>query len=108
MSMESNGGIILTEQNRRTQRKTRPSDTLSTTNPTQTDLGANPGICGERPVTRLLSRGTDKCVVHSASCHRQTPRKVSILSNAPCFKKGRDFQVLRPEHLTFAVLPIVL
>jgi hypothetical protein len=37
----SNGGIILTGENRRTRRKTCPSATLSTTNPTWTDLGTN-------------------------------------------------------------------
>jgi hypothetical protein len=32
-------------------KKNVPSATLSTTNPTWTDLGANPGFRGERPVT---------------------------------------------------------
>jgi hypothetical protein len=31
---------------------------LSTTNPTLTDLGSNPGLCGERPATDRLSHGT--------------------------------------------------
>jgi hypothetical protein len=35
-----------------------PSATLSTTNPTWTDLGANPGPRGERPATNRLSHGT--------------------------------------------------
>jgi hypothetical protein len=35
--------------NRRTRRKTCPSATLSTTNPTWIDPGANPGLRGERP-----------------------------------------------------------
>jgi hypothetical protein len=34
MSVESHGGMILTEGNRRTRKKTYPSATLSTTNPT--------------------------------------------------------------------------
>jgi len=41
---------MLTGENWRTQRKTCPSATLSTTNPTWTDPGTNPGLCGERPV----------------------------------------------------------
>jgi hypothetical protein len=35
-----------------------PSATLSTTNPTWIDPGANPGLRGERPVTNGLSHGT--------------------------------------------------
>jgi hypothetical protein len=38
--------------------KTCPSSTLSTTNPTWTDPGSNPGPRGERPATNRLSRGT--------------------------------------------------
>jgi hypothetical protein len=33
------------------QEKTYSTTTLSTTNPTFTDLGANPTLCGEKPVT---------------------------------------------------------
>jgi hypothetical protein len=47
-------------ENRRTRRKTCPSATLSTTNPTWTDLGVNPGLCGERPATNCLSHVTAK------------------------------------------------
>jgi hypothetical protein len=53
--MESYDGMILTGENRRTQRKICPSATLSTTNPTWVDLGFNPGLCGERPVTSANS-----------------------------------------------------
>jgi hypothetical protein len=42
MSLESDGGIILTGENRRTRKETWPSATLSTTNPTWTKPGANP------------------------------------------------------------------
>jgi hypothetical protein len=44
----------LTAENRSTRRKTCPSATLSTTNPTMTD----PGLRGERPATNRLSHGT--------------------------------------------------
>jgi hypothetical protein len=50
--------MILTGENRRTRRKTCPSATLSTTNPTWIDPGANPGLRGERPATNDLSHGT--------------------------------------------------
>jgi hypothetical protein len=33
---------------------------LSTTNPTWTDLGVNPGLCRERSATNCLSRVTAK------------------------------------------------
>jgi hypothetical protein len=35
-----------------------PSATLSTTNPTWIDPGANPSLRGERPATNRLSHGT--------------------------------------------------
>jgi hypothetical protein len=69
MSLESDGGIILTGENRRTRRKTCPSATLSTTNPTWTDQGANPGLLGDRPATNDLSHGTvTTCVLHLLTC----------------------------------------
>jgi hypothetical protein len=58
MSLESDGGMILTGENRRTRRKTCPSATLSTTNPTWIDPGTNPGLRGERRATDDLSHRT--------------------------------------------------
>jgi hypothetical protein len=60
MSLESDGGMILTGENLRTRRKTCPSVTLSTTNPTWIEPGANPVLRGERPATNDLSHGTAK------------------------------------------------
>jgi hypothetical protein len=57
----------LTGEIRSTRGKTCPSDTLSTTNPTWTDPGSNPRLCGERPVTNRLSYGT-ATVFSSALC----------------------------------------
>ena len=48
----------LTGENRSSRGKTCPSATLSTTNPTWTDPGSNPGLRGERPATNRLSHGT--------------------------------------------------
>ena len=48
----------LTGENRSTRGKTCPSATLSTTNPTWTRPGLNPGLRGERPATNRLSHGT--------------------------------------------------
>jgi hypothetical protein len=47
--------MILTGQNLRTLRNTCTSAALSTTNPTWADLGANPALRGEKPVTNRLS-----------------------------------------------------
>jgi hypothetical protein len=58
MSLESDGGIILTGENRRTRRKTCPSATLSTTNPTWIQPVANPSLRGEWPATNDLSHDT--------------------------------------------------
>jgi hypothetical protein len=57
MNVESDGGMILTGENRRTQRKTCPSATLSITNPTWIDPGANLGLSGEMLATNCLSHG---------------------------------------------------
>jgi hypothetical protein len=66
------GGMILTGENRRTRRKTCPSATLSSTNPTWIDPGANPGLRGERPATNDLSHGTALKVMlndaHHSAC----------------------------------------
>jgi hypothetical protein len=51
-------GMKLTEENRSTRRKTCPSATLSTTNPTWTDPGSNPDLRSDRPATNRLSHGT--------------------------------------------------
>jgi hypothetical protein len=48
----------LTGKKRSTRRKICPSATLSTTNPTWTDPGTNPGLRGGRPAANRLSHGT--------------------------------------------------
>jgi hypothetical protein len=48
----------LTGENQSIRGKTCPSATLSTTNPTWTDPGSNPGLRGGRPATNRLSQGT--------------------------------------------------
>jgi hypothetical protein len=47
----------LTGDNQRTRGKTCRSATLSTTNPTWTDPGSNPGLCDGRPAANRLSHG---------------------------------------------------
>jgi hypothetical protein len=53
--------------------KTCPSATLSTTNPTWIDQGANLGLCGRRPVTNCLSHGMAFVLLKTG------------LSSYPCF-----------------------
>jgi hypothetical protein len=48
----------LTEEDRSTRKKTCPSVTLFTTNPTWTDPGSNPGLRGGRLAANRLSQGT--------------------------------------------------
>ena len=43
----------LTGENRSSRGKTCPSATWSTTNPTWTDAGSNPGLRGEKPAPNL-------------------------------------------------------
>jgi hypothetical protein len=64
---------------RNTRGITCPSATLSTTNPTWTDPGSNPGLRGKRPATNRLSRGTARNMLHeirnntwSLRCVRQS------------------------------------
>jgi hypothetical protein len=52
--------MILAGENRITRRKICPSATLSTTNPTWIDPGANPVLRGGTPATNHLSHGTAK------------------------------------------------
>jgi hypothetical protein len=50
--------MILTGENRRTQRKTCPSATSLTTSSKWTDPSANPVLCDEKPATSCLTLGT--------------------------------------------------
>jgi hypothetical protein len=53
----ANGGMIFAGETEKLG-ENLPSATLSTTNPTWKDPGANPGLRGERPATNHLSHGT--------------------------------------------------
>jgi hypothetical protein len=60
---------------------TCPSATLSTTNPTWTHPGSNPGLRGERPATNSLSHGT--AITHVYYIHTVT---------CNCSAEGRSIQ----------------
>jgi hypothetical protein len=66
----SSGGMMLTGEKQRTQKEICISATLSSTNPTWTDLGVNPGLNGEKLLTNHLSYGM-ACPghVHEGSHH---------------------------------------
>jgi hypothetical protein len=53
----ANGGMIFAGETEELG-ENLPSATLSTTNHTWIDPGANPGLRGERPATNRLSHGT--------------------------------------------------
>jgi hypothetical protein len=57
MRIENDDGMILTRETEELG-KTRHSAVLSTTNPTQNDLGANPGLRGESSATNRRTDGT--------------------------------------------------
>jgi hypothetical protein len=50
--------MMLTGKNRSTWRKTCPTATLFTTNPTSTELGSNPALRVERPAATPMSHCT--------------------------------------------------
>jgi len=51
----STGGMILTREYGRTQRKKSPLATLYTTNPKQTGQALNPGLRDAMPATNVLN-----------------------------------------------------
>jgi hypothetical protein len=61
----------LSAENRSTGGKTCSSATLSTTNPTWTDPGWNPGLRGGRPAANRLSHGTAFCQRTTGSYFQQ-------------------------------------
>jgi hypothetical protein len=74
--------MILTGENRRIRRKTCPSSTLSTTNSTRTEQGANTEQRGERQVTNRLGHDTAYVSSYSNVTHFQR----SHVSRVPAVK----------------------
>jgi hypothetical protein len=70
-------------ENQRTFRKTCPCATLSTTNPTWTDLGANPCLSSERLVTNHLSHCTVKWLLVKQVMYGMLPSPVTDPSTLP-------------------------
>jgi hypothetical protein len=68
----------LTGENRSTRGKTCPSATLSTTNPTWTDPGSNPGVRVGRPATNRLSHGTAGEEVRITTLRNQSLKKITF------------------------------
>jgi hypothetical protein len=98
MSLESDGGMILTGETRRTRRKTCPSATLSTTNPTWIDPGANPGHHGERPATNDLSHGTRGLL------HTYLVQKIITNNNIKDLLEARQQDQFAPQVVIWTAL----
>jgi hypothetical protein len=62
------GGMKIGRGNRSTRKKTYPSTVLSTTNPTLSDPGANPGRRGGKPETNRLSYDAAFLIAMAAAC----------------------------------------
>jgi hypothetical protein len=83
--------MILTGENRITRRKTCPSATLSTVNPTWIDPGANPGIRGDRPATTHLSHGTAR------RCPHWGLLSPALKHHRPMFRVNVKYEVSHPH-----------
>jgi hypothetical protein len=89
MSMESHGGIILTGE-------PNISVTLTTINPTWSDLSANPALRSERPATNRLSSCMAHCIlntVHAVDYSRErqnTSKTLTALYNRIIFAIFHD------------------
>jgi hypothetical protein len=84
-------------------RKTCPSATSPTTNPTWIDLGANPGLRGERPATNDLSHGTSQqgfYINHyiTFTFYQYLRRSSGVLSTAPCLCLARCVSEGKAAH----------
>jgi hypothetical protein len=85
MGMENDGGMMFTGVKPKNSEKNCPSATLSATNPTEIDSGANPGLHSERPATNRLSHGTASRVIsdgQDASCRLWKPNHCCV-HNSP-------------------------
>jgi hypothetical protein len=87
------------------------SATLSTTNPTWIDPGANPGLRGERSAANDLSHGTatDRCIIYlwTQMCLRFTSSHrwkhhmrgaTFLLPALQCTSRGSYLCVIGPDH----------
>jgi hypothetical protein len=79
-SVRTSGGMIMTNENQSTWRRTCLSATSSTTNLTQTGLWWNPGLRGERPPIKRLSHGTH----HSYATYPILTSELRITRLIPC------------------------
>jgi hypothetical protein len=92
----------LTGENRGTLGKTCPSATLSTTNPTWTDRGSNPGHRSARPATNRLSHGTAANLFYNAHSHYVAKRYKYLCS--PSGVRLDKFESLLPGISAFSLI----
>jgi hypothetical protein len=91
MSIESHGGIILTEKTRKTLRKLYPSGNMSATNLTWSEPGTNPGLRGERQVTTRLSHDTASILILRTYARECTPYILKCTARMRTFRKILSF-----------------
>ena len=68
--------MIMTGEDRSTQRKTHPTSTFSTTNPTWTAVRWNPVLGGEGMPTERLSDDTVKCLSSALTIELQSTHRM--------------------------------
>jgi hypothetical protein len=98
MSMESHGGMILTGKNQITRRETFPSATLTTMNPTWTDLRVNPGLYH----FKLSTRHEEEC--NKLRCAERWRTKYGIRKHTVILFVGLSLSDINSEEL---FLPLV-
>jgi hypothetical protein len=86
------------QENRRTQKKACPSDTLSTTNPTWTDLDINLVLRFERPVTNCLSHVTASSISYWCWQH-MAAEQVSRTYWSWCQRVKETVGAMGPLHI---------
>lgn len=88
------GGIILTQENRRTRKITCPNATLYITDPTWTDLSMNPGLRDDKPATNCLCCGT--------AVQRHTAKFTTVSAAAARARTSSH------EHIEIRYIPLFL
>jgi hypothetical protein len=78
--------------------KTCPSATLSTTNPTWTGPGSNPGLRGGRPAVSRLSHGTALCPSYFCENRCQLNNSPAPYTSEPSFKSLLEDRIAQVFH----------
>jgi hypothetical protein len=77
-----------------------PSATLSTTNHTWIDPGANPGLRGERPATNRLSHGTARYFTYSSGLNLCYCDDIFVVSFRLMPSSSKSSHTFHDNHFT--------